>query len=54
MCLRVWTRPGEGSGSASVLANDGLPLTSAQVVGSTGQAEAAFSDGTDQDADVIG
>lgn len=52
--LRVATRGGEGSGSASVLTTDGFLLTSAHVVEGARAAEAAFGDGTKQDADVIG
>jgi S1-C subfamily serine protease len=52
--LRVRTRRGEGSGSASVLTEDGFLLTSAHVVEGASQAEAAFTDGTEVDADVIG
>jgi S1-C subfamily serine protease len=52
--LRVRTRRGEGAGSASVLTPDGFLLTSAHVVEGAGQAEAAFTDGTEVDADVIG
>lgn len=52
--LRVRTRRGEGAGSASVLTDDGFLLTSAHVVEGAGQAEAAFTDGTEVDADVVG
>lgn len=52
--LRVRTRAGEGSGSASVLTADGFLLTSAHVVEGADTAEASFADGVDVTADVIG
>src|SRR5205823_7630698 len=52
--LRVRTRRGEGAGSASVLTADGFLLTSAHVVEHATAAEAAFSDGREVRADVIG
>ena len=52
--LRVRTSRGEGSGSASVLTDDGFLLTSAHVVEGVGKAEAAFTDGTEVEADVVG
>jgi len=52
--LRVRTRRGQGAGSASVLTDDGFLLTSAHVVEGADGAEAAFSDGTEVHADVIG
>jgi S1-C subfamily serine protease len=52
--LRVRTRRGEGAGSASVLTTDGFLLTSAHVVEGADGAEAAFTDGTRIDTDVIG
>ena len=51
--LRVRTRRGEGSGSASVLTSDGFLLTSAHVVLGATRAEAAFTDGTEVAVDVI-
>ena len=52
--LRVRLRRGEGGGSASVLTDDGFLLTSAHVVEGADAAEAAFTDGTEVDVDVIG
>ncbi|HEY3714619.1 MAG TPA: trypsin-like peptidase domain-containing protein [Jatrophihabitantaceae bacterium] len=52
--LRVRTRRGQGAGSASVLTDDGFLLTSAHVVEGADGAEAAFTDGTEVHADVIG
>ena len=52
--LRVSGRRGEGSGSASVLTSDGYLLTSAHVVEGANQATAAFTDGTELTADVVG
>jgi len=52
--LRVRTRRGQGAGSASVLTDDGFLLTSAHVVEGADGAEAAFADGTEVHADVIG
>jgi S1-C subfamily serine protease len=52
--LRVRTPRGDGAGSASVLTSDGFLLTSAHVVEGADSAEAAFTDGTRTEADVIG
>ena len=52
--LRVRTRRGEGSGSASVITDDRFLLTSAHVVDGATSAVAAFSDGTESTADVVG
>jgi S1-C subfamily serine protease len=52
--LRVRTRRGEGSGSASVITDDGFLLTSAHVVDGATTAVAAFADGTESTADVVG
>jgi len=52
--LRVRTRRGDGSGSASVLSDDGFLLTSAHVVEGADSAQATFADGTEIGADVIG
>jgi S1-C subfamily serine protease len=52
--LSVRSTRGAGSGSASVLTNDGILLTSAHVVDGADRAEAAFADGTDVVADVVG
>ena len=52
--LRVRGRRGEGAGSASVLTTDGFLLTSAHVVEGAEQAMAAFADGSEALADVIG
>jgi S1-C subfamily serine protease len=52
--LRVRGRRGEGAGSASVLTSDGFLLTSAHVVEGANQATAAFTDGTEMTADVVG
>ena len=52
--LRVRTRAGVGSGSASVLTADGFLLTSAHVVDGAERADASFSDGVEVTADVIG
>jgi S1-C subfamily serine protease len=52
--LRVRGPRGEGAGSASVLTGDGFLLTSAHVVEGADSAEAAFADGTEALADVIG
>jgi S1-C subfamily serine protease len=52
--LRVRTRRGQGAGSASVITNDGFLLTSAHVVEGADGADAAFADGTEVRADVIG
>jgi S1-C subfamily serine protease len=52
--LRVRGPRGPGSGSASVLSADGFLLTSAHVVEGADQAVAAFTDGSESIADVIG
>ena len=52
--LRVRHRRGDGAGSASVLTTDGYLLTSAHVVEGVPQAEAAFTDGVETTADVVG
>ena len=52
--LKVRTGRGEGSGSASVLAPDGFLLTSAHVVEGANEATAAFTDGTETAAEVVG
>jgi S1-C subfamily serine protease len=52
--LRVRTRAGMGSGSASVLTADGFLLTSAHVVDGAERADASFSDGIEVTTDVIG
>jgi S1-C subfamily serine protease len=52
--LSVRSRRGAGAGSASVLTNDGILLTSAHVVEGADHAEATFADGTDVLADVVG
>ncbi len=52
--LRVRHRRGDGAGSASVLTADGYLLTSAHVVEGAQQAEAAFADGVETTADVVG
>ena len=52
--LRVRTRRGEGSGSASVITDDGVLLTSAHVVDGATSAVAAFADGTESTTDVMG
>jgi S1-C subfamily serine protease len=52
--LSVRSARGGGAGSASVLTNDGILLTSAHVVEGADLAEATFSDGTDVVADVVG
>ncbi|ADP80325.1 S1C family serine protease [Pseudofrankia inefficax] len=52
--LRVRGRRGTGAGSASVLAPDGILLTSAHVVEGAQVAEATFADGAEVTADVIG
>jgi S1-C subfamily serine protease len=52
--LSVRARGRSGSGSASVLTNDGFLLTSAHVVEGAERAEAAFADGTTVTADVVG
>ena len=52
--LYVTGRRGQGGGSASVLSADGLLLTSAHVVEGAASVQAAFADGTETGADVIG
>jgi len=52
--LLVRTRRGSGAGSASVLTADGFLLTSAHVVEGADSADAAFTDGTEVRADVVG
>ncbi len=52
--LSVRTRRGHGAGSASALTADGFLLTSAHVVEGAERATAAFSDGSEVPADVIG
>ncbi|MDX6256964.1 MAG: hypothetical protein QOJ11_3298 [Frankiales bacterium] len=52
--LQVRGPRGAGSGSASVLTADGFLLTSAHVVEGADQAVAAFADGSEAMADVIG
>ena len=52
--LLVRTNRGSGAGSASVLTSDGFLLTSAHVVEGADSAEAAFTDGTEVRADVVG
>ena len=52
--LAVRSARGQGAGSASVISDDGLLLTSAHVVVGATTAEAAFDDGTLVTADVIG
>jgi S1-C subfamily serine protease len=52
--LRVRSRFGDGAGSASVLTGDGFLLTSAHVVEGVGTVSAAFSDGNEVTADVVG
>lgn len=52
--LVVRTAGGAGSGSASVVTDDGYLLTSAHVVAGAEHAEATFSDGTTTRADVVG
>src|SRR5689334_2177943 len=52
--LLVRTNRGSGAGSASVLTADGFLLTSAHVVEGADSAEAAFTDGTEVRADVVG
>jgi S1-C subfamily serine protease len=52
--LRVRSRFGDGAGSASVLTGDGFLLTSAHVVEGVSTVTAAFSDGSEVTADVVG
>ncbi|HME77204.1 MAG TPA: trypsin-like peptidase domain-containing protein [Mycobacterium sp.] len=52
--LAVRSSRGDGAGSASVITSDGYLLTSAHVVSGAKSAEAAFTDGTTTNADVVG
>jgi S1-C subfamily serine protease len=52
--LYVSGQRGQGGGSASVLSADGLLLTSAHVVEGAARVQAAFADGTETGADVVG
>src|SRR6476619_2842661 len=52
--LRVRSRLGDGAGSASVLTGDGFLLTSAHVVDGVNTVVAAFADGNELTADVVG
>jgi S1-C subfamily serine protease len=52
--LRVRSRLGDGAGSASVLTVDGFLLTSAHVVEGANTVTAAFSNGGELTADVVG
>ncbi len=52
--LSVQTRLFRGAGSASVVSDDGLLLTSAHVVGDARRAVAEFADGRETAVDVIG
>jgi S1-C subfamily serine protease len=52
--LKVHSRRGQGSGSASVLAADGYLLTSAHVVDGANLAVATFANGAELTADVVG
>jgi S1-C subfamily serine protease len=52
--LKVRSRRGEGSGSASVLTGDGYLLTSAHVVDGANLAVATFANGAELTADVVG
>jgi S1-C subfamily serine protease len=52
--LRVRSRLGDGAGSASVLTGDGFLLTSAHVVDGVSTVVAAFADGNEVTADVVG
>jgi S1-C subfamily serine protease len=52
--LRVRSRFGDGAGSASVLTGDGFLLTSAHVVEGVTTVVAAFADGREVTADVVG
>jgi S1-C subfamily serine protease len=52
--LRVRSRLGDGAGSASVLTSDGYLLTSAHVVEGVNTVSAAFSNGSEVTADVVG
>jgi len=52
--IAVRTARGQGTGSASVISEDGLLLTSAHVVVGASSGEAAFGDGTAVTVDVVG
>jgi S1-C subfamily serine protease len=52
--LKVRSRRGQGSGSASVLTADGYLLTSAHVVDGANLAVATFANGAELTADVVG
>lgn len=52
--IRVQNRAGQGAGSASVIADGGILLTSAHVVEGADVADAAFADGTEVRTTVIG
>jgi S1-C subfamily serine protease len=52
--VQVRTSRGQGSGSASVITDDGFLLTSAHVVVGADRVTVAFGDGTEVDADVVG
>ena len=52
--LAVRSSRGGGAGSASVISDDGVLLTSAHVVAGARSAEATFGDGTSVSVDVIG
>jgi S1-C subfamily serine protease len=52
--LKVRSRRGQGSGSASVLTGDGYLLTSAHVVDGANLAVATFANGAETTSDVVG
>ncbi|MCU1576230.1 MAG: peptidase [Leifsonia sp.] len=52
--VQVRSARGQGAGSASVITADGILLTSAHVVAGASAVTAAFSDGTEVNADVVG
>jgi S1-C subfamily serine protease len=52
--LAVRSARGGGAGSASVISDDGVLLTSAHVVAGSASAEATFGDGTSVTVDVVG
>jgi S1-C subfamily serine protease len=52
--VRVRSRLGDGAGSASVLTGDGFLLTSAHVVEGVNTVVAAFADGNEMTADIVG
>ena len=52
--VRVDTARGRGLGSATVIAGDGILLTSAHVVAGAATVNCAFADGTDVVAEVVG